>query len=77
MSLYKDRRFEEYAYPLDFIPNARSTTIKKIEGPIVQALGQDYFTFLEILAKEGFTLVVGERIYIGKEGSRKDIESAR
>ena len=56
---------------LDFIRRGRSVVIKGREGPLVQALGEERLTLLEILAVEGASFEVGERIYIGKEGRTK------
>ncbi|MFN3622147.1 MAG: DUF655 domain-containing protein, partial [Nitrososphaerales archaeon] len=65
------KKYEEYAYVLDFLRRGRSSVIKGREGPLVQALGEERLTLLEILAVEGASFEVGERIYIGKEGRTK------
>jgi len=65
------KKYEEYAYVLDFIRRGRSMVIKGREGPLVQALGEERLTLLEILAVEGASFEVSERIYIGKEGRTK------
>ncbi len=65
------KKYEEYAYVLDFMRRGRSAVIKGREGPLVQAIGEDRLTLLEILAVEGAAFEVGERIYIGKEGRTK------
>ena len=65
------KRYEEYAYLLDFIPRGKSVVIKGREGPLVQAIGEEKLTLLEILAMNNVTFEVGERIYIGKEGRTK------
>lgn len=65
------KKYEEFAYVLDFIPHGRSTIIKGREGPIVQAIGEERLTLLEILATEDASLQVGERVAIGKEGRLK------
>jgi putative nucleotide binding protein len=65
------RRYEEYAYVLDFIPHGKSFTVREREGPLVQAIGEEWLTLLEILAMNRATFVVGERICIAREGRTK------
>lgn len=65
------RKYEEYAYVLDFNPRGKSTTVRGREGIIVTAIGEDRLTLLEILGVANATFDVGERIYIGKEGRTK------
>lgn len=56
---------------MDFIHHGGSKVIKGREGPLVQAIGEERLTLLEILAVTGAMFEVGERIYIGKEGRTK------
>ncbi|MEM0116923.1 MAG: DUF655 domain-containing protein [Conexivisphaerales archaeon] len=65
------KRYEEYAYVLDFMPRSRSKLVKNREGLIVQAIGEMYFTLLELLAFENAQLNIGERIYVGKDKREK------
>jgi len=65
------RKYEEYAYVLDFNERGRSFTVRGREGIIVTAIGEDRLTMLEILGVPDSTFEVGERIYIGKEGRTK------
>jgi len=65
------RKYEEYAYVLDFNSKARSTTVRGREGIIVTALGEERLTILEILGTENSIFEIGEKIYIGKEGRTK------
>jgi putative nucleotide binding protein len=65
------RKYEEYAYVLDFNPRGKSTTVRGIEGIIVTAIGEDRLTILEVLGVPNSTFEIGERIYIGKEGRTK------
>jgi len=65
------RKYEEYAYVLDFNERGRSSTVRGREGIIVTAIGEDRLTILEILGIPDSTFEVGERIYIGKEGRTK------
>ena len=70
-SLRTQKKYEEYAYVLDFIPRGRSKIIIGREGPILQSIGEDRLTLLEILAMKDVEFDVGERVYIGKEGRKK------
>ena len=65
------RKFEEYAYVLDFKSRGHSSTVRGRVGIIVTAIGEERLTLLEILGLENSTFDIGERIYIGKEGRTK------
>lgn len=66
-----DKKYEEFAYALDFLPRGKSAVIKGREGPIVQAIGEERLTLLELLAMENQDFEVGEKVRIGKEGREK------
>jgi len=66
-----DKKYEEFARVLDFLPRGKSAVIKGREGPMVQALGEERLTLLELLAMENQSFEVGERVKIGKEGREK------
>ncbi len=68
---FPPRKYEEYAYVLDFKSRARSVTVRGRTGLIVTALGEDRLTLLEILGIENNSFETGERIYIGKDGRTK------
>ena len=65
------RKYEEYAYVLDFNPRGKSLSVRGREGIIVTAIGEDRLTLLEVLGVPNSTFDVSERIYIGKEGRTK------
>jgi len=67
------RKYEEYAYVLDFIPHSKSSVIKEREGPMVQAIGGEWLTLLEVLAMNKVRFEVGEKICIAREGRTKVI----
>jgi putative nucleotide binding protein len=69
--LPSEKRYEEFAYVLDFIPRGRSAIIKGREGPIVQALGEERLTLLELLSAENQDFETGEKLRIGREGRAK------
>lgn len=71
---YIQRRhvYEEYAYVLDYLPYGRSSDKSRhLVVPTVQIMGEQYFTLLEAELKVGATVVVPERIYIGRERREK------
>ena len=67
----QSRKYEEYAYVLDFSTRGRSKTVRGREGIIVTALGEERLTLLEILGLDESEFEIGEKIYIGKEGRTK------
>jgi putative nucleotide binding protein len=66
-----DKKYEEYAYVLDFMPRGKSVVIKGREGPMVQAIGDERLTLLELLTMENQDFEIGEKVKIGKEGREK------
>ncbi|WP_069807578.1 DUF655 domain-containing protein [Vulcanisaeta thermophila] len=74
-------RREDYAYILDTIPPEQMiikdpTLIRKgfpRNETYVQAIGETYFTLLELTLKPNVTVDVGERVYIGS-GTRDKID---
>jgi putative nucleotide binding protein len=69
--LSADKKYEEFAYVLDFTPRGKSVAIKGREGPMVQAIGEERLTMLELLAIEEQDFEIGEKVKIGKEGREK------
>lgn len=65
------RRYEEYAYVLDFTQRAKSSTVRGKEGMIIQAVGEERLTLLELLGAQSLSVEIGERVYIGREGRDK------
>ncbi|MEM2761049.1 MAG: DUF655 domain-containing protein [Nitrososphaerales archaeon] len=65
------RKYEEYAYILDVVPRGRSTTVRGREGTIVQAIGEERLTLLELLGVPNASFEPSERVYIGKDGRDK------
>lgn len=62
------RKYEEYAYILDFTLRGKSNTVRGREGIIIQAIGEERLTLLELLGVQNMSFEVGERVYIGREG---------
>lgn len=65
------RKYEEYVYVLDVTARGRSITIRGREGTIVQAVGEERLTLLELLGVPNMTYDPSERVYIGKDGRDK------
>ena len=65
------RKYEEYAYVLDVTARGRSITIRGREGTIVQAVGEERLTLLELLGVPNMNYDPSERVYIGKDGRDK------
>jgi len=65
------RRYEEYAYVLDFTQRAKALTVRGREGMIIQAIGEERLTLLELLGTQNMSIEVAERVYIGREGRDK------
>jgi putative nucleotide binding protein len=69
------KRYEEFAYVLDYLPEGkpRSAMHGFRAEPIVQLLGEDYFTLLEAVVNMGAALNPSERVYVGKSAARTKI----
>lgn len=68
---------EEYAYILDYLPDGRPDQPSRRE-PVAYAIGADQFVLFELIPKAGASLLVGDRVYIGKEqDDREQIERVR
>ena len=68
-----DKKYEEFAFVLDYSARGKSAVINGREGPMVQCLGEERLTLLELLAIENQSFEVGEKVKIGKEGREKII----
>lgn len=64
---------EEYAYVLDYLPAGPSKG--KFDKPedIIYALGDGEFKLFELVAKKGAKPVFDDRVYIGKDASKRTI----
>ena len=65
------RKFEEYAYVLDFDTHGKSQTVRDRDGIILTAIGEQRLTLLEVLGVTDSNFNIGEKIFIGKEGRTK------
>ncbi len=66
---------ETRALVLDFLPNGYPFDRRPIhkKTAIVQAIGSDHFTLLELIPKRGVTLKLMQEVYIGPD-KREDIQ---
>jgi putative nucleotide binding protein len=62
---------EEYAYVLDYLPRGRPDNPRSKE-PLAYAIGERNFVLLELVPKSDAALLVGDRVYVGKEPALKD-----
>lgn len=71
---FRDSGKEEWAIVLDFLQNgyAFDTRPSHQKTPVVQALGKEYFSLLELVPKREVVLQPHEEVYIG-EGKRDKI----
>lgn len=65
---------DEYLIVLDFLPSGKPND-RRAE-PLIQGMGENYFSLLEVIAKEGVVVKVKDRIYIG-EGKRDQVKYIR
>jgi len=60
-------RKDEYVRILDYLPNGKSDVPPHRRKPIAQAVGEKYFSLLELVPREGMAFEMGERnIHRGK-----------
>jgi len=66
---------DEYAIVLDFLPEGYPTDTRPshLRKPVAQVITEQNFVLLEVIPKEGVTLELHERVYIG-EGVRDKIK---
>ncbi len=58
---------EDYVYILDYLPKGRPEVPAFKRKPTVYGIGENQFTFLELIPKRDATFTVGERVYVGKD----------
>ncbi len=78
MAEYRDKGakqlYEETAYIIDYLPYGKPGARTKFRsGAVVQMVGENYFTLLEAIVKEGLVVKLFDRVYVGKE-ERREIE---
>ncbi|MGB9703313.1 MAG: DUF655 domain-containing protein [Candidatus Micrarchaeia archaeon] len=68
----KKKELEEYGIVIDYLPTGKSSSPSPI--PIVQLVGDKFFTLLEASVKK--EVKIGDKVYIGKE-NRNEIEKIK
>ena len=65
----REKRYEYYAYVLDYLPtgNPSDKHPQHRARPLLQLIGEDYFTLLEASPIHGQTFDIGERVYVGPD----------
>jgi putative nucleotide binding protein len=69
--MQKDLKKDEWAIVLDYLPHGYYGM--RISQPVAQVLGEEYFSLLEVIVRDGVHLKVGSRVYIG-DGKRDEIK---
>lgn len=67
------KKYEDYSFVLDFLPQGHPEEQKpaQFQEPIVQVVGEEYFTLLEAVSRENTTLSPQTRVYIGRKDREK------
>lgn len=77
MSLGESRfkKFEDYGYVLDYLPNGKPISSRGFyrAEPIIQLVGEAYYTLLEATTRNGVDVNHDERIYVGKDRIRAKV----
>jgi putative nucleotide binding protein len=61
---------EEYAYILDYLPQGRPDDPRR-KDPVAYSVGDSNFVLLELAPRPGASLLVGDRVYLGRESALK------
>ncbi len=54
---------DEWGVVLDFLPHGRAGMSRS--QPVAQVLGDKYFSLLEVIVRDGISMKMGDRVYIG------------
>ncbi|MBI2084029.1 MAG: DUF655 domain-containing protein [Candidatus Aenigmarchaeota archaeon] len=65
---------DEFLIVLDFLPKGKSGD-RRAE-PVIQGIGEKYFSLLEVITKEGVNVKPKDKVYIG-EGKREQVKYIR
>jgi putative nucleotide binding protein len=67
--LYREqKKYEEYAYVLDYLPHGRPGASRSSHSAtgVIQLIGEDYFTILEATPRRDAEYNIRDRIFVGK-----------
>ncbi|WXG45629.1 MAG: DUF655 domain-containing protein [Candidatus Atabeyarchaeum deiterrae] len=70
---FPTRRYEQVAYVLDYLPQGRPADRRMTyqREQLVQAVGESFFTLLELIPRRNVQFSPRERLVIGKDGGQK------
>jgi putative nucleotide binding protein len=60
---------EDYAWVIEYMPSGHAAALRK--EPAVQLMGTRFFTLLEATVVPNATIVVGQKVNVGKEGRQE------
>ncbi len=60
---------EDYAWVIEYMPSGHADALRK--EPAVQLLGSRFFTLLEATVNPNATIVIGQKVCVGKEGRQE------
>ena len=60
---------EEYAIILDYLPQGLSGGNYSKKEPVCYAIGDEEFKLFELVPKANATVVIGDRVFIGKDSA--------
>ena len=63
---------EYYAHILDYLPQGLPSEKGFAREPLAYAIGSQEFKLFELVPKPNVIINMGERVYIGKEGEKRD-----
>ncbi|MDJ0271492.1 MAG: DUF655 domain-containing protein [Candidatus Caldarchaeum sp.] len=79
--MQRQKRYEDYGYVLDVFPAQQRAGFQKFHHDrneyIVQLLGEDFFTLLEVAVNEKFRPKPGTKLYIGRDVPREILRIVR
>jgi putative nucleotide binding protein len=72
------KKYEEFAIVLDYLPRGHADDKKPMYArePIIQVIGNTFFTLLELVPKKNINVKIHEEIFIGK-GPRSFIDHVK
>lgn len=62
---------EDHAFVIEYLPSGHAAQLRR--EPIVQLVGEKFFTLLEATVRAAANIVIGQKVYVGKEG-RTEVE---
>ncbi len=69
--MQREIKKDEWAIVLDYLPHGYYGM--RVSQPVSQVVGEEYFSLLEVIVREGVYLKVGTRVYIG-DGKRDEVK---